>query len=151
MRKSVKTCAFEGCGNPLLNNSTNKFCGFHKYKATINSFLCRLYLSMRSRVRGKCTDRPDLYRGLPILPKDVFLTWAKNHSDFLMLYKRWYSSSFDRRLTPTVNRKNSRKGYTLSNIEWMTNSQNCGLAGEVLRMNRKKAVYDLLGVTNVKK
>ena len=150
MRKSVKTCAFEGCKNPR-NQIRDIFCGSHIHKVTIGRFLCKTYAGMSSRVRGKATKRPDLYLGLPILPKDVFITWSKNNSDFLMLYKRWYTSGFDRRLSPTVNRKNSNKGYTLTNIEWMTNSQNCGLSGEVLRMNRKKAVYDLLGVTNVKK
>ena len=106
---------------------------------------------MGCRVRGKNTHRPDLYVGLPILPKDVFLNWSKNHPDFLVLYKRWVTSGFDRKLTPSVNRMNSNKGYTLGNIEWMTNSQNCGLSGEVRKMKNKKAIYDLLGVSNVKK
>lgn len=101
---------------------------------------------MNSRVKGKSTDRPDLYLGLSILPKDVFLNWARNHPDFLKLYKRWRSSDFDRRLTPVVNRMNSKLGYELNNMEWLTNSQNCGLSGSVMQAKYKKAVYELLGV-----
>lgn len=101
---------------------------------------------MNQRVRGTSTKRPDLYLGLPILPRDVFVNWAKNHPDFLKLYKRWLTNDFDRKLTPSVNRMNSSRGYVLGNIEWMTNSQNCGLSGGVREMKRKKAIYELLGV-----
>ena len=101
---------------------------------------------MNQRVQGRGTKRPDLYLGLPILPKDVFISWAKNHPDFLTLYKRWFSSGFDRKLTPSVNRMNSNKGYTLDNIQWLTNSQNCGLSGEVVKMKNKKIIYELIGI-----
>jgi hypothetical protein len=101
---------------------------------------------MKNRTKGKNTDRPDLYKGLAILPKDVFLNWSKNHPEFLRLYKRWLTNDFDRKLTPSINRMNSSKGYTLDNIEWMTNSQNCGLSSVVRKDKQKKAVYDLLGV-----
>lgn len=101
---------------------------------------------MRQRVNGLGTRRPDLYAGKPIMPKDVFMSWAKNHPDFLSLYKRWVSSEFDRKLTPSVNRMNSARGYVLGNVEWLTNSQNCGLAGTVKKMKAKKEIYRLLGV-----
>ncbi len=101
---------------------------------------------MRRRVQGKDTNRPDLYAGLPILPRDAFVSWAKNHPDFLNLYKQWFTSKFDRRLTPSINRMNSNKGYILGNIEWVTNSQNCGLSGAVRKMKNKKAIYNLLGI-----
>jgi hypothetical protein len=122
-------------------------CEGHRTKITIGRFLGYIYTQMNKRVRGTSgTKRPDLYLGLPILPRDVFITWSKNHPDFLSMYKRWFSSGFDRKLTPSVNRMNSSKGYILGNIEWMTNSQNCGLSGMVKSMNQKKAIYELLGV-----
>jgi hypothetical protein len=74
------------------------------------------------------------------------MSWSKNHPDFLRLYKQWKTSDFDRRLTPTVNRMNSSKGYTLDNVEWLTNSQNCGLSGSVRQAKNRQAVYELLGV-----
>jgi hypothetical protein len=147
--KSTSTCSFKGCKKDREsygNGSWSRFCCSHKNKATINGFLVRLYTNMQQRVTGKKTKRPDLYLGLPILPRDVFYTWAKNHPDFLALYKRWFSNNFDRKLTPTINRMNSSKGYILGNIEWITNSQNCGLSTEVRKMKQKKAIYDLLGV-----
>ncbi len=106
---------------------------------------------MDKRVKGKnkgsnAERTRHLYLGLPILPRDVFINWGKNHPDFLSIYKRWVTSNFDRKLTPSVNRMNSSKGYTLDNMEWMTNSQNCGLSAGVRSMKQKKAIYELLGV-----
>jgi hypothetical protein len=103
---------------------------------------------MKERVEGRSSHNRGNWAGKPILPKEVFIEWAKNHPDFLALYKRWFSSEFDRKLTPSVNRMNSNKGYVLGNMEWMTNSQNSGLSSEVRKMKNKKAIYDLLGVTN---
>lgn len=142
--QSLQYCDLEGCKKP--RKARERFCHIHYRKATINKFLSHLYSQMNKRVKGKSTKRPDLYKGLPILPRDVFVSWAKNHPDFLKLYKRWFSNDFNRKLTPAVNRMNPQKGYTLDNMEWMTNSQNCGLSGQVIKMNRQKAIYDLLGV-----
>lgn len=104
---------------------------------------------MKNRVTtGKNTNTPHLYVGKPIMPKDVFLSWAKNHPDFLTMYKRWVSCDFDRKLTPVVNRLLSSGGYTLDNVEWVTNSQNSVLAVEVRKMKARKEIYNLLGVNN---
>jgi hypothetical protein len=151
-RTENKICDFEGCKNPKKVKS--RFCSSHYKKATANLFLSKLYSKMYDRVSGRDkykTRGSKYYLGLPILPRDVFYNWAKNHPDFLALYKRWVTSEFDRRLAPSVNRMNSDKGYVLGNIEWVTNSQNCGLSSEVRKMKNRKAIYDLLGVTNGKK
>jgi hypothetical protein len=105
---------------------------------------------MKSRVEGKVsnpTKNNKYYLGLPIMPRDVFLNWARNHPDFLRLYKAYVSSDFNQKLAPTLNRINSSKGYTLDNVEWMTHSLNCSLAGSVLKRKNQKAIYELLGVT----
>ena len=82
------------------------------------------------------------------MPREVFYEWAKNHPDFLKLFKRWVSSGNDRKLVPTVNRINSSGGYSLDNVEWLTNSANCSLAGSVRHDNRAqiKAIRELVGV-----
>ncbi len=116
-------------------------------------FLSKLYSRMKERVegrRGKNThNRGDYWLGKPIVSREAFYSWSSNHPTFLSLYKQWFSSDFDRKLVPSVNRVNSNKGYTLDNIEWVTNSQNCGLSGAVKKMKNRKAIYELLGVNNV--
>jgi len=141
----AELCAHKKCKNTRTLNGS-RFCYSHRTKASISGFLSNIYTRMNQRVRGGNTRRPDLYKGLPIMPKNVFLTWSRNHPDFLRLYKQWVTSDFDRRLTPTLNRMNSNKGYTLGNVEWLTNSQNCGLSAGVLRMKARKEIYELLGV-----
>jgi hypothetical protein len=148
-KKSAPTCTFEGCKRPKRNGghgSWGKFCRSHVNKATINGFLLNLYHNMKKRVDGRGSHNRGNWKGKPILPKDVFYTWAKNNPEFFKLYKRWFTNGFDRKLTPSINRMNSTKGYTLDNMEWMTNSSNCGLSGAVQQMKKKKAIYDLLGV-----
>src|ERR1700722_16549152 len=107
--KPIPICQFDSCKDKCRMNghrtpSWDKFCHFHSKKATINRFLTTLYNRMRNRIKGTTTRSPHLYKGLAILPRDVFYNWAKNHPDFLNLYKRYFTSGFDRRLAPSVNR-----------------------------------------------
>jgi len=144
----TKLCRYKGCKNPAVIRDC--YCYSHLRKATITRFLSSLYTVMNRRIKGKGTRRPDLYLSKPIMPKDVFMNWAKNHPDFLSLYKQWITCNFDRKLTPTVNRMNPNKGYTLDNVEWLTNSQNCGLSSSVRSLKARKEIYNLLGVNDVK-
>lgn len=136
----------------------SSYCTTHVSKVTIAAFLCKMYRDMRARVtgtkKGAVADRTKhIYIGKSILPRDVFMQWARNHPDFLNLYKRYVMNDFERRLAPSVNRMDSRKGYTLDNMEWMSSGQNSGLSGTVTKMKNKEklTVYNLLGVTNGKK
>jgi len=139
-------CKYKNCYKQ--SKKRDVYCYSHRNKSTITRFLDYKYSSMKRRVSGKSTNRPDLYSGKAIVPKDAFMVWAKNNPDFLSLYKRWVSCNFDRKLTPTINRINSSRGYTLDNMEWMTNSQNCGLSAGVKKLKAKKEIYNLLGVNN---
>lgn len=142
----LKVCKYIGCKSKAHNDV---YCNHHRFKVSINRFLGNLYTAMKKRVTtGSNTKRPDLYVGKPIMPKDVFMNWAKNHPDFLQMYKRWTLCNFDRKMTPCVNRMNSAKGYILGNVEWLTNSQNCGLSSSVRKMKAKKEIYNLLGVNS---
>lgn len=150
--KPIK-CALEWCNNTQYKKSYGKFdrfCGSHRYKATIDRFLSNIYTRMLQRVRGLNTRNPHLFKGKPILEREFFKMWSKNHPEFLILYKQWVISEFNNKLTPSVNRLDSSRGYTIDNMEWVTFSQNCTMATAVNRMKAKKTIYKLLGVkTNV--
>ena len=155
---TFKKCSVNGCQNcrERTERGFRKLCNTHnsrKVRKTINGFLCCLYTKIIQRTQGRGgVKHPHLYIGKPVLPREVFYTWSKNHPDFLKLFKQWASAGYDRKLTPSVNRMNSKEGYLLNNIEWMTTSQNNSLASTVRKIKQRKEVYNLLGVnTNEKK
>lgn len=96
-----------------------------KYEKTVSGFLMRVYRNMESRVKGVQKIKAHLYVGKHLLGRDEFYTWARNSDVFLDLYTRWKASGYPRRLTPSVDRIDSSKGYTLDNIEWVPFYINC--------------------------
>jgi hypothetical protein len=154
--KKKDKCSIEWCEKPkkrYQGQIDSRFCTTHVCNATITAFLCKMYKDMRARVTGTKTgavaDRSShLYVGKPIVARDLFMTWAKNHPDFLALYKRYVMSKFERRLAPSLNRMDSKKGYVFGNMEWMSSGQNSGLSGTVKKMNNheRKVIYKVLGV-----
>lgn len=152
--KKIKKCEIKGCNKvrmlvyPGKRLDISRFCTTHRNNGTSGRFLSKVYNDMKRRVDGKTGHDRGNWKGKSILPRDVFKMWAKNHPDFLSLYKRYVMNGFDIKLAPSVNRIDSNKGYTLDNMEWMTHSQNCGLAGSVKKMNNQetKTIYKVLGV-----
>lgn len=96
----------------------------HRYEKTPKGFLMREYRNMQSRVSGIQKQKAHLYLGLTLLNRYLFYEWANNQLQFHTLFDMWTESGYDRKLTPTVDRIDSSKGYELSNMEWVTHSEN---------------------------
>jgi len=43
---------------------------------------------------------------------------------FVELHEAWKYSNFNRKLTPSIDRIDNKKGYTVDNMQWMTLSNN---------------------------
>jgi len=115
------------------------------WRRTVDGFLFKIYEGMYNRVKGNThPSKFHLWKGKPILPRETFIEWSKNHPSFLSLFKRWGMSGYDRKLTPSVNRIDSNRGYTLDNIEWITFSQNCALGSQARSFNNRRSIYELL-------
>ena len=99
----------------------------HRYEKTPKGFLVRKHRNMRSRVLGIQKKKAHLYKGLPILDRQDFYKWALKNREFWKLFRVWEKSNYDRKLCPTVNRIDPLKGYELSNMEWLTHSENSRL------------------------
>jgi hypothetical protein len=84
------------------------------------------YGKITKRSKGK-SNRPHLYIGLEIMPKETFLEWSLEDADYKKVYDEWVLSDFDTRLAPSVNRIDSLKGYVSGNIEWITHAENSSL------------------------
>lgn len=94
-----------------------------KYEKTPGGFLMRKYRNMVSRISGIQKAKHHLYSGKELISKDEFYSWAKS-AEFYSMYNDWVASSFNRKLTPTVDRIDPNKGYTIGNMEWVTHSEN---------------------------
>lgn len=103
----------------LSNNANTK-----KYEKTKKGKLMRMYRNMQSRVYGIQTQKSHLYKNKHLLDRSEFYEWALNSKEFHDMYETWKQSDYDRKLTPTVDRIDSSKGYTIDNMEWVTHSEN---------------------------
>ncbi len=100
------------------------------YEKTFKGFLVRLYRNMKSRIDGVQKAKFYLYEGKEILSKDDFYNWALNNLDYKILFDNYKESGFDRKLAPSVDRVDSNIGYVLSNMRFITHSQNSGRSWE---------------------
>jgi hypothetical protein len=106
------------------------------YEKTKKGFLVRCYRNMMSRVNGVQKKKSYLYEGLPILDKHIFYDWSLNDESFNKLFDEWKSNNFERKICPSIDRINSKYGYELRNIRWITFSQNC-ILGNMNKINKK--------------
>jgi len=79
---------------------------------------------MKRRVNSKNVHHKGA-RGKDICDKEEFMDWCEqNRDDFMEIYSLWKESDFDRKHSPSINRIDDERGYTLDNIEWTTTSEN---------------------------
>lgn len=104
------------------NKSGNK-CTI-KYERTPKGYIMRKYQNMKSRISGVQKKKAHLYKGLELLNKESFYQWAFSSKEFDYLWTHYVKSGFDCKLSPSVDRVDSSKGYTLDNMEWVTHSEN---------------------------
>src|SRR5947208_1828486 len=110
-----------------------KYC--KKYFKTRKGLLSRIYTNMNNRVKGKSTNTPERYIGLPIISRQEFYSWSMGSIEFEQLFLRWEKSKWKRWLVPTVDRVDGKQGYIFGNIVWLTLSDNCAKAGRSNKNN----------------
>lgn len=101
-----------------------------KYEKTERGFLMRLYRNMQSRITGIQYLKAHLYFGKDLLSREEFYDWASEHKTFKILYGEWVKDNYAIRLTPSVDRVDSSKGYLVENMEWVPFHINCSRGGK---------------------
>ena len=107
------------------------------YEKTVIGFLMRLYRNMQSRITGVQKGKFHLYEGKSLLTRETFYQWALGSSEFYQLFGEYKRNGYDRKLCPSVDRKESDKGYEIPNMEWVTMSEN-SRRGALSRHNNKE-------------
>jgi hypothetical protein len=95
-----------------------------KYEKTVNGFLMRLYRNMKSRITGVQHKKAHLYAGKELLDKEDFYEFAKCSPMFIVLFEQYSKGGFQRKEAPSPDRVDAKIGYTLDNIQWVTQSVN---------------------------
>lgn len=113
------------------------------YEKTPKGFLMRCYRNMLSRITGVQKTKFHLYSGKEILSKEEFYTWGLTSPEFHSLYAVYTNSGYERKLAPSADRKDSSKGYSLGNMEWVTMSEN-SRRGTLSRTILNKKKHDLV-------
>ena len=108
-----------------------------KYEKTKRGFLMRMYRNMTSRTLGIQKGKAHLYKGKEILSKEDFYAWA-NSAEFDTMFAIWEASDYNRKLTPTVDRVDSKLGYKEDNMRWLTHSENSRLGA----ISKNKTIYN---------
>lgn len=121
----------------LLNNNQDT----KKYEKTIDGYLMRMYRNMKSRVTGVQSKKAHLYLGKELMDKNLFYEFAKCSPMFRTLFYQYEGSGYAQKLAPTPDRKDSAKGYTMDNIQWVTHSVN---SGRITRGTNGKTAENLM-------
>ena len=78
---------------------------------------------MNSMYRSQKHNSKVRNHNMPEYTKEEFFEWL-DKNDFSVLYEYWVDSGFKKSLSPSVDRKDSNKGYSFSNIKLMTWEEN---------------------------
>jgi hypothetical protein len=86
-------------------------------------YLGTCYSEISRRCNHFDKQRPN-YFGKKKLSKEQFITKFKNDITFLKLYKNWQKNSFKRKFSPSIDRINNKKDYSLDNLRFISHAEN---------------------------
>ncbi len=93
-----------------------------KYWKTKKGKLMLTYNNMKRRVDGHI--KPHLYKDKEICDRGLFYKWSSSNTDYNTLYGSWVDSGYDKKLSPSIDRKDTALGYVIGNMQWITHSEN---------------------------
>lgn len=96
-----------------------------RYRKNINRLLQTRYLGMVYRVNKKRGNSSSFKK--QICTYDEFMNWAKQKEvleKLQSLIKNWEKNNYIIKLSPSIDRIENSKGYTIENMQWITQQQN---------------------------
>jgi len=114
------------CLNEMQRERRSRFNNIitKRYEKTIRGYLMRTYRNMESRVTGIQWQKAHLYLGKQLLDRESFYNWSLQDKSFNDLFIKWTNAGYPMKLSPSIERKDSNRGYVLDNMEWITHSEN---------------------------
>lgn len=68
-----------------------------------------------------------------MLSREDFFGWCKKYENllaFMGVYAEWVENDFNEYYSPSIDRKDPKRGYALDNIQWMSTGENTEKAGK---------------------
>ncbi len=78
---------------------------------------------MKQRVLGQDVKHP-YYAGMGLCPRAAFYEWATADPAYARLFESWKRAGFPLALSPSIDRIDKARGYTLGNMQFITLSEN---------------------------
>lgn len=129
-----KWAAKDRAENPDKYKKENR----NKYRKSILGYLKEKHYAIMRRCEGFEAKKSHLYEGLDYLSLDEFVSWAINNLEYNKLHNVYVKSNYNNKLAPSIDRIDTTKGYELSNMRWLTHSENSRL-GAVNRWNKDRS------------
>lgn len=116
-----------------------------EYRRTVKGLITLIYSNQKMCSKGR--NHP-----MPSYSKEELTNWILSQPNFNELWNNWVQSGYERFLSPSVDRIDNHKSYSLDNIQlvtWRTNLDNMKIqnkSGEYLPKSAKAIQQmDLLG------
>jgi len=110
--------------NRLLNKEYYQDYDKHRQRYSINRIMRHRYSGMKQSVEGRNSHKRSS-EGKDICTQEEFFNWCEeNKTIFNRIYKDWKKTDFIQKKSPSIDRIDNTKGYTIDNIEWTTQSKN---------------------------
>lgn len=110
----------------------------HRYRKNKSRFLDHVYQGIVRR----CNGIPRRYSSTGTTPISV-PEWrqfcAATEVEFNKLYDGWEKSGFQRKMAPSIDRIDNGRGYTVDNMQWLSQSENSRKGVMSLSEWRKKS------------
>lgn len=101
--------------NPEANRASAQ-----KYHRSFAGRASNAHAAMRTRVAGKGkAGTAHVYKGLELIARAEFLSWAAHDPDYRRLHAAWADAGYPIGLSPSIDRKDTRRGYSRDNIRWI--------------------------------
>lgn len=111
------------CTKKYIRERDTKQIDMKRYRTNPDRYLKHKYYMMKGRCSGKSNHKS--YNGMEILAYDEWMEWTeKTYDVFIKLFRLWQESEYDRRLSPSIDRIDNKKGYIVGNMQWLTNYEN---------------------------
>ena len=111
------------CCKEYARKKDSRASDIDRYRHNPKRYLRHKYYGIKARCEGRSSNKS--YAGRAFLTMEEWEVFCeKTHSQFMMLYKRWQDSGYDKWLSPSIDRIDNGGGYTVDNIQWLTMADN---------------------------